>query len=143
VSPPLHALALGSALVALSVAPFQCPSKPDPSKVREDTPGEALYELAGQFKTAGDKEGQIRTLRYLAEKYPRSRFAVQARDDLKGLGVTLPEPPMAVDPEREGVPRGRMPGEATSASAAARGSDAEAPVPSASSGSAAHDPAAR
>jgi hypothetical protein len=117
----VHSLVLASALGALSVAPFQCPAKPDPSRVREDTPGEALYDLADQFGKAGDKEGKIRTLSYLAQKYPRSRFAVRAREDLRALGVTVREPEMAADPEREGVPFGRLPTDATSATPSGSG----------------------
>lgn len=99
------------ALASLSVAPFQCPHDPDPREVREDTPGEALYSLAHEFGDAGDKQGEIRTLRYLVDRYPRSRFAVRARDELKDLGVALPEGTIQPDPTREGVPAGRLPGD--------------------------------
>ena len=113
----LHSVVLASALGALSVAPFQCPAKPDASRVREDTPGEALYDLAGQFGKAGDQDGKARTLEYLTKKYPRSRFAARAREDLQALGITVAEPSLATDPEREGVPFGRLPSDAASASA--------------------------
>lgn len=125
----LSSIVLGSALVALSVAPFQCPSKPDPSRVREDTPGEALFDLAVQFGKAGDKEGEIRTLQYLVAKYPRSRFAVRAESDLEALGVAVPKPTVGVDPEREGVPFGRLPGDVPSASASPQTSAAPSASP--------------
>lgn len=100
-----------SGVTALVVAPFQCPSDPDPSQVREDSPGEALYQLAGEFKKASDKEAQIKTLQYIVERYPRSRFADAARADLKELGVEVPEPTVTADPNKEGVPMGRLPGD--------------------------------
>lgn len=123
----VQSFVFASALGTLSVAPFQCPAKPDPSHVREDTPGEALYDLAGQFGKAGDKEGRVRTLTYLAQKYPRSRFAVQARDDLKTLGVVLPDPEIGPDLEREAVPFGRLPSDSPSAAGASPSSSAPRP----------------
>lgn len=124
---------LVGAMGMFAVAPFQCPSKPDPTRVREDTPGEALYDLAGQFGKAGDKEGKVRTLRYLCGKYPRSRFAARARDDLKDLGVVLPEPSVGPDLEREGVPFGRLPSDQPSASAAVSSAPPSSAAPTASS----------
>ena len=70
---------------ALGNAPFQCASEPDPQKAMEETPGEALYKLAEQFKASGDEKAWRRTLEYLIANYPSSRFAAAARDDL-GLG---------------------------------------------------------
>ncbi len=67
---------------ALSQAPMQCASKPDPALRIEETPGEALYGLAGQFKAKGDEKAWRSTLEYLVAHYPNSRFAVMARDDL-------------------------------------------------------------
>ena len=118
----------------LSIAPFQCPAKPDPTRAREDTPGEALYDLAGQLGKSGDKEGQIRTLRYLAEKYPRSRFAATARDDLNTLGAPLPASTIEPDAEREAIPFGRLPGDKPAPSAAPSAAAPEATAaPAASS----------
>lgn len=70
-------------------APFQCPSEPDPSRAREETPGEALYSLAEEFREAGDRNGWERTLQHLVRRYPASRFAVTARDDLERAGVAV------------------------------------------------------
>lgn len=123
-------VAIGSASL-LVVAPFQCPSSPDPSQVREDSPGEALYALAGELGKANDKEGQVRALRFIIERYPRSRFATQAATDLKALGVDPPEPVVPADPSKEGVPLGRLPGD-PSASAAPAGSAPPAVAPKAS-----------
>jgi len=124
--------------IASLVAPFQCPHDPDPSQVREDTPGEALYGLAEDFAQAGDKEAQIRTLRYIADKYPRSRFAVRAREELASLGVVLPDASVSPDPNREGVPLGRLPGDPTSSpSSSAAPPTSAAPITSAETGASA------
>lgn len=64
-------------------APLQCSGDPDPALRRYETPGEALYDLAGQFKSKGDEKAWRSTLEYLVARYPNSRFAVMAREDLK------------------------------------------------------------
>jgi outer membrane protein assembly factor BamD (BamD/ComL family) len=82
----LRAAVFGSLFLAasgsLALAPFQCASKVDPNKTREEEPGEALYGLAEQFRAKGDQKARAETLRYLIQKYPTSRFAEQARLDL-------------------------------------------------------------
>ncbi len=67
----------------LGGAPFQCGSESDPASALEETPGEALYELAEQFKRRGDQAAWRGTLTYLIERYPASRFAVTAKSDLR------------------------------------------------------------
>ena len=74
------AVAVLSAL--LGQAPLQCASDPDPELRRYETPGEALYELAGQFKAKGDQKAWRTTLEYLISRYPNSRHAEMARLDL-------------------------------------------------------------
>jgi hypothetical protein len=76
---------LATLLVALGLggAPLQCASDPDPELRRYETPGEALYGLAQQFKAKGDEEAWRATLEYLIARYPNSRFAVTARSDLE------------------------------------------------------------
>jgi hypothetical protein len=70
-------------LAALALnAPLQCSGSEDPSLRREETPGEALYGLATQFKAKGEKDSWRSTLEYLVARYPNSRFAGMARDDL-------------------------------------------------------------
>ncbi len=81
---------------ALSGAPFQCSSEPDPSRAIEETPGQALYELAVEFKKNGDERAWRETLQYLIARYPSSRFAGTARRDLEAV---TPEPPPP-DPSR-------------------------------------------
>jgi hypothetical protein len=63
-------------------APMQCASDPGPEMRRYETPGEALYGLAGEFKAKGDENAWRVTLEYLVARYPNSRFAGMARDDL-------------------------------------------------------------
>ena len=70
------------AMALTSVAPFQCAGDPDPDKAREESPGEALYKLAEKFKTEGDERARRRTLKYLVERSPSSRFAKMAEEDL-------------------------------------------------------------
>ncbi|HVW28594.1 MAG TPA: hypothetical protein VHC69_24685 [Polyangiaceae bacterium] len=74
------ALALGAALFAQ--APLQCSRDPGPELGREETPPEALYGLATRFKAKGDVPAYRDTLSYLVERYPSSRFAVMAKDEL-------------------------------------------------------------
>lgn len=69
--------------VALGYAPMQCAGDPDPNLRRAETPGEALYGLAQQFEAKGDKQAWKTTLEYLIERYPNSRHAQMARDDLE------------------------------------------------------------
>lgn len=77
-------------LAAVAQAPFQCASEVDPNRRLYEDPGEALYGLAGQFKASGDQRAYVSTLRYLAERYPASRFAHMAREDLAALGEAKP-----------------------------------------------------
>jgi hypothetical protein len=84
---PATALLLGS----LATAPFQCARDPDPDKAMEEEPGEALYDLAEQFRERGAESARISTLRYLVEHYPSSRFAARARQELDELGAAAPD----------------------------------------------------
>ncbi len=74
-------------LAALSWAPLQCGSgEGDPALRAYETPGEALYGLAGEFKAKGDQKAWRETLEYLVARYPNSRFAAMAKDDLQKSG---------------------------------------------------------
>ena len=77
-------LAFGAALLAH--APLQCTHDPGPELHREETPPEALYDLATRFKAKGDLRAYHDTLSYLAERYPSSRFAMRAKDELAEHG---------------------------------------------------------
>jgi hypothetical protein len=67
-------------------APLQCGSDQDPSLRRYETPAEALYGLAQQFKAQNNQRAYRDTLEYLVARYPNSRHAVMAREDLEALG---------------------------------------------------------
>lgn len=71
------------AVVALwalaAIAPLQCPSRAPPTLAREETPGEALWQLAERFGQQGDANARRATLTFLLERYPTSRFAERAR----------------------------------------------------------------
>ncbi len=77
-------------LAALGGAPMQCSGGPDPAKAPEETPGEALYQLAQEFRSRGDEAAWRQTLEHLIARYPSSRFAVAARQDLADAGVAAP-----------------------------------------------------
>ena len=73
-------------------APMQCGSEPDPSRRLEETPAEALALLADEFERAGDREARIRTLRFIVQRHPKSREAVDARVTLEELGAATADP---------------------------------------------------
>ncbi len=62
---------------------MQCSGDPDPKLRGHETPGEALYGLAQEFKAKGDTGAHRATLEHLIARYPNSRFAKMARDDLE------------------------------------------------------------
>ncbi len=66
----------------LGQAPLQCASDPEDKLRRYETPGEALYDLATQFKAKGDEKAWRTTLEYLIARYPNSRHAEMAKVDL-------------------------------------------------------------
>ena len=59
--------------------------EPDDAIRIEETPGEALYQLAGEFEKAGDPLGRVRVLKHLVAHYPKNRFAALAEEDLRTL----------------------------------------------------------
>jgi len=78
-------VAFASALVAsLSLAPVQCTRTPDPSLRVEDSPGDALWDLAQDFRAKKDDAAARSTLKFLVDKYPSSRHAAAARAELEG-----------------------------------------------------------
>ncbi len=76
----------------LAQAPLQCSREPDPELRREETPPEALYGLAERFRSRGDEAARRETLEFLVERYPSSRFAVRARQELAPEAPTAREP---------------------------------------------------
>lgn len=77
-------------VLSFALAPYQCAREADPAKRREETPGEALYGLAMQFREQGNDEAFRSTLEYLIERYPSSRFATTARAELEAEGEQEP-----------------------------------------------------
>lgn len=71
-------------VLALSLsAPFQCASDPDPNRRLEDSPAEALWDLAERFESEGDDAARRTTLEQLVERYPSSSEARRARVELE------------------------------------------------------------
>jgi TolA-binding protein len=83
----LRGVGLVMITAALGGAPVQCGSNSDPANAYEETPGEALYQLAEQFKQRGDADSWKLTLQHLVARYPSSRFAVAAKQDLMDAGI--------------------------------------------------------
>jgi outer membrane protein assembly factor BamD (BamD/ComL family) len=71
----------------VSAAPFQCGHERDPSLRWDETPGDALWQLAQRFREAHDESAARQTLEYLVERYPSSRWAPAARDELGEAGA--------------------------------------------------------
>lgn len=79
-------------LGAIAAAPLQCTRDPDPKRAVYEDPAEALYALAEQFRAEGNEPARKTTLRRLADRYPSSRFARMAREE---LGLPLDGEPAA------------------------------------------------
>ena len=77
-------------LAAFAFAPFQCQSEREPDFAIEETPGDALWSLAEEQRAKGDTKGRLETLEFLLRKYPNTRYAAMAREDLVAAGVTVP-----------------------------------------------------
>jgi len=77
---------LGSLLLAAAsavFAPMQCQSEPPPEQNRYEHPPEALYALSKRLRAAGEAKAWRITLETIVERYPNSREAVMAKDDLE------------------------------------------------------------
>jgi hypothetical protein len=79
-------------LLSLGSAPVQCARDPAPERAIEEQPGEALYELAEQFRERGETKARKDTLAYLVERYPSSRFAARAKQELDELSAASKDP---------------------------------------------------
>lgn len=66
----------------LATAPYQCGRGPAPDSAIDESPGVALYRLAGEFKAKGDDQAWRHTLQYLVNRYPGTREAKRASDEL-------------------------------------------------------------
>ena len=72
-------------LAAVADAPLQCSRTPDPSLRREDTAGDALWDLAQDFKAKGNHDAARETLQKLVDKYPSNRHVFAAREELASM----------------------------------------------------------
>ena len=94
----VRAVVLCSLLLASgNWAPIQCSGEPEPELRRYETPGEALYGVATELKAKGNDAGWRTTLEYLIRRYPNSRFAERAKQDL-GAQPSRAEAPNVVNP---------------------------------------------
>jgi outer membrane protein assembly factor BamD (BamD/ComL family) len=71
-------------LAAIATAPIQCGHDYDPNLRKDESPGDALWDLAQKFHDAHDDAAARTTLAYLVQRYPASRYAAAARDELGG-----------------------------------------------------------
>jgi hypothetical protein len=79
----IRTVLLTSAVVAAVTgnAPLQCGGGHGADQ-HEDDGGDALWNLAQDFKAKGNQEAAKQTLRYLIEKYPSNRHVPAAREEL-------------------------------------------------------------
>lgn len=62
---------------------MQCQSEPPPEQNRYEHPPEALYALSKRLRAEGELKAWRITLETIVERYPNSREAVMAKDDLE------------------------------------------------------------
>jgi Tfp pilus assembly protein PilF len=75
-------LGAGLLVASLGGAPLQCGSGSESNVRHEESPGDALYNLAMDFRAKGNEQAARDTLRYLVEHYPSNRHAPAARAEL-------------------------------------------------------------
>ncbi|MGH7434205.1 MAG: tetratricopeptide repeat protein [Polyangiaceae bacterium] len=83
---PLLLLASLASVGSFANAPIQCGHETDPALRKDETPGDALWDLAEKFHEAHDEAASERTLAYLVDRYPASRWAPAARERLGTAG---------------------------------------------------------
>jgi outer membrane protein assembly factor BamD (BamD/ComL family) len=71
-----------AASFAVAIAPLQCSHQTDASHCWDDAPGDGLWDLAQRFRDGHDEAAARRTLAFLVERYPSSRYAPAAREQL-------------------------------------------------------------
>jgi hypothetical protein len=82
-----RAVVVAGILAVVADAPLQCSRTPDPSLRREDSAGDALWDLAQEFKAKGNTDAARETLQKLVDKYPSNRHAPAAREELGASGA--------------------------------------------------------
>jgi hypothetical protein len=80
-------------LAGVSLAPMQCSHEPDATHCWDDAPGDGLWELAGKFKDEHDEPATRQTLQAIVDRYPSSRWAPAAREQLAAYGAPVASPP--------------------------------------------------
>lgn len=80
--------------VSVGGAPLQCGSGHDADARHEESAGDALYNLAQDFRAKGNEQAAKETLRYLVEHFPSNRHVPAARSELG------PDAPKTVAPEK-------------------------------------------
>ena len=87
-------------VLALGSAPMQCPSDDrEPLPTAPEAP-EECYMLAQRLLAQGDADGWRVSLQYVVERFPDSRWAARAQDDLDHG----PLPPSAAGSTPPGTP---------------------------------------
>jgi hypothetical protein len=76
-----------ASVILLVTAPIQCGHSSDASLREDDTPGDALWSLAAEFRDGHDEAAERKTLQLLVTRYPASRWIPAAREELTRLGV--------------------------------------------------------
>lgn len=91
---------VGAGLIVFSLgnAPFQCGGGGSNDVRAEDTAGDALYNLAMDFRAKGNEQAARDTLRYLVDHYPSNRHVPAARAD---LGEAASAPPSDAAPPKK------------------------------------------
>jgi|HubBroStandDraft_6_1064221.scaffolds.fasta_scaffold5414032_1 hypothetical protein len=74
-------------LASIAIAPIQCGHETDPALRQDESPGDALWDLAQRFHDAHDEAAYAETLGYLVQRYPASRWAAAARAELGDSGA--------------------------------------------------------
>ena len=90
---------------SLALAPMQCRGSEEPATLRSESPADAIYDLAHRFRDEGNEQAYRKALRYLVKRYPSSRRATMAKEEL-GIGAnaeleTEPETQPQTQPEGE------------------------------------------
>jgi hypothetical protein len=78
--------AVALALVSSASAPLQCGHTPEAELQEDETPGDALWQLAQKFRERHDVEAERTTLKDLVERYPASRWVGPAKEELGRIG---------------------------------------------------------
>lgn len=91
----------GAFVVALgSYAPLQCGHKTKDSEARVQDGGDALWDLAMDFRAQGNEAAAKRTLQKLVQRYPSNRHVPQAKEELGGAVEPAPPDASAEAPSR-------------------------------------------